>query len=86
MSFQVRGRPKSSDQILMAIRALTLEWETRINNMHPISKDTQILLREIKSCWGLSTEGVARVWIDKVNEIDEELHKVKMNALTSKTT
>lgn len=73
-TFQVRGRPKSADQILMAIRALCLEWETRINNLHPISKDTQTLLREIKNCWGYSTENVARIWQDRVTEIDKELN------------
>ena len=83
MSFQVRGRPRSADQILMAIRAILLEWETRISNLHPISNDTQILIQELKKTWGASTEVVAKVWQDKVNEIDEELHRRKLSAPTS---
>ena len=83
MTFQVRGRPRSADQVLMAIRAILLEWETRISNLHPISNDTQILIQELKKTWGASTEVVAKVWQDKVNEIDEELHRRKLSAPTS---
>lgn len=79
MSFQVHGRPKSADSILMSIRAILLEWETRINNLKPISSDTKILIEELKRTWGASTELVARIWQDKINEIDEELHRRKLD-------
>ena len=84
-TFQVRGRSRSADQILMAIRAILLEWETRISNLHPISNDTQILIQELKKTWGASTEIVAKVWQDKINEIDEELHRRKLKELTNET-
>ena len=79
MSFQVHGRPRSADQILMAIRAILLEYETRINNLHPLSNDAQVLIGELKKTWGASTDSVARIWQEKVNEIDEELHRRKVD-------
>ena len=74
MSFQIRGRPKSADQVLMAIRAKILEWETRITNYHPISKDTSALIAELKNCWGAGTGEVAVIWQEKVKEIDLEIN------------
>lgn len=67
------GAPRKADSVLMAIRALIMEFESHSD---PGIIHYHNLIRKIKATYGHGGKMVAQMYVDKLKEIDEEIHRL----------
>ena len=68
-----RGRRRNADQILMAIKALTLEFDRR--RYEWTQTDVVEFVCKIKRAFDWGNKEVAKYWEEKIIEIERELRK-----------
>lgn len=67
-----RGRPRSQDSILLAIKAICLEAKHLEAHMDGISRN---FIQRIRASYGHGTAFAQNIYIQKIKEIEAELNK-----------
>lgn len=82
------GAPRKADSILMAIRALIMEFQKEIEGISALEYGAKAykLIQKIKATYGHGGKMVARMYEDHLKQIDSEIHALGEKHFRKETT